>query len=660
MANYQIDGVVYPAETEGEAWKLHDAQLKKKAYEDYYRNTPSGVTQRNAMASMTGAGMKGTSTYNRVRANMGAGVQDLILGAKQIYQNLDGSDEDKKDIERQILDHRAISDAMAKTIRGGGAAQVAGNIMPTLAIPVGGFSNLGLQGLRFLPQAYQAVRTLGRPAAALAQTVTKPGAVALAADSVLAGGAAGSLQPVAGEESRLMNTGVGATLGTIPPALGYGAKTGYQWLTKSGRLQRAGRRAAEEVSNVLGNVANEAKGVVGNLGVTADEVVEYLKQALEKVRTADAVPTPGDIPLSTAARTQDPGLARIEIGSRANDAPSWFPFDTNQASAVNNAFLDATDEATQLAARKGDRATNWKAGWEAAEEGADLPMFAEKVSDLRRALNYMVKSPDAVNPQVMAMINQVSKIIDDLGEDLTPAHLQQIRANLSGKYNPNSTSAFESVSRDTPSTIEMLKNIDNLLEGVTAGKWSPVVEGYKTGSDLVRQSQAAGKMRAAYYDPITGRTRGVVADADVPKITEAGFGRALDLTKGRLSDTAQVKANAILEALRMQALPQRLKKTATAGGGSDTTPNNVAVGVAKRFMNSLPGGELATGLLEGAASRSNDLRNKVLADALQNPAEMMKLLEAQIKRGQPLTQQQLAVYGVLRGFAPGAQAGFSK
>lgn len=656
MADFQIDGVVYPAETEDEAWKLHDAQLKKKAYEDYYRNTPSDVTQRNAMASMTGAGMKGTSTYNRVAANMGAGVQDMILGAKQIYQNQVGSDEDKKDIEKQILDHRAISDAMAKTVRGGGAAQVAGNIMPTLAIPVGGFSNAA----RFLPRAYQAARTLGRPAAAVAQTVTKPGKIALAVDSVLAGGSAGYLQPVAGEESRLMNTGVGATLGAVPPAVGLGARTGYQWLTKSGKLQRAGRRAAEEVSSVLGNVANEARGVVGKLGGSADDAIEYLKQALEKVRTADAVPTPGGIPLSTAARTQDPGLARLEIGSRANDAPSWYPFDTNQASAVNNAFLDATDEATQLAARKGDRATNWKAGWKAAEEGADLPMFAEKVSGLKSSLNDMMKSPDAVNPKVMAMISQTSKIIDDLGENITPAHLQQIRANLSGKFNPNSTSAFESVSRDTPSTIEMLKNIDEILESVTGGKWSPVTQGYKTGSDLVRQSQAAGKMRASYYDPITGRVRGVVADADVPKITEAGFGRALDTTKGTLSDAAQVKANAILEALRLQALPQRLKKTATAGGGSDTTSNNVAVSAAKRFINNLPGGELATGLVEGAASRSDDLKNKVLADALQSPVEMMKLLEAQIKRGQPLTAQQDAVYRVLRGLAPGAQAGFSK
>jgi hypothetical protein len=616
--------------------------------------------EREMTANMTGAGMKGTSTYNRVAANMGAGVQDMILGAKQIYQNQFGSDEDKKDIERQILDHRAISDAMAKTIRGGGASQVAGNIMPTLAIPVGGFSNAGMQVLRSLPRAYQAARTLGRPAAAVAQTVTKPGKIALAVDSVLAGGSAGYLQPVAGEESRLMNTGVGATLGAVPPAVGLGARTGYQWLTKSGKLQRAGRRAAEEVSSVLGNVANEAKGVVGKLGGSADDVIEYLKQALEKVRTADAVPTPGGIPLSTAARTQDPGLARLEIGSRANDAPSWFPFDTNQASAVNKAFLDATDEATQLAARKGDRATNWKAGWEAAEEGADLPMFADKVSGLKSSLNDMMKSPDAVNPKVMAMISQVQKIIDDLGENITPAHLQQIRANLSGKFNPNSTSAFESVSRDTPSTIKMLKNIDEILESVTGGKWSPVTQGYKTGSDLVRQSQAAGKMRASYYDPITGRVRGVVADADVPKITEAGFGRALDTTKGTLSDAAQVKANAILEALRLQALPQRLKKTATAGGGSDTVSNNVAVGAAKRFINNLPGGELATGLVEGAASRSDDLKNKVLADALQSPAEMMKLLEAQIKRGQPLTQQQLAVYGLLRSLAPGAQAGFSK
>lgn len=615
--------------------------------------------QREMTAYMTGTRMKGTSVLNRVAANMGVGVKDLILGAKQIYQNQVGSDEDKKDIEKQILDQRAISDAMAKTVRGGGVAQVAGNILPTLAIPVGGFSSVALQGAKFLPQAYKLASNLARPAA-VAKTVTKPGAVALAFDSLLAGGAGGALQPVAGDESRLVNTGVGTVLGAVPPALGVGGKIGYEWLTKSGKLQRAGRRAAEEVSNVLGNIANEAKGVAGNLGVTADEAIEYLKQALEKVRSADAVPTPGDIPLSTAARTQDPGLARLEIGSRANSAPSWFPFDTNQASAVNSAFLNATDEATQLAARKGDRATNWKKGWEAAEEGADLPMFAQKVSDLRNALDYMVKSPDAVNPKVMSMLNQVTKTIDDLGEDLTPAHLQQIRANLSGKYNPNSTSALESVSRDSPATIEMLKNIDDLLESVTGGKWSSVVQGYKTGSDLVRQSQAAGRMRASYYDPVTGRTRGVVADADVPKITEAGFGRALDTAKGNLSSDALMKSNAILEALRLQALPQRLKRTATAGGGSDTVSNNVAVGAARKFMNNLPGGELATNLVEGAASRSDDLKSRVLADALQNPAEMIKLLEAQIKRGQPLTAAQDAIYRVVRSLAPGAQAAYNQ
>ena len=186
-----------------------------------------------------------------------------------------------------------------------------------------------------------------------------------------------------------------------------------------------------------------------------------------------------------------------------------------------------------------------------------------------------------------------------------------------------------------------------------------MLQSYKRDSDIVRSSQAAGKIRESFVDPATGRVRGVSADAagDVPKITEAGLGRALDSARGPrrelvLDPTANARLEAVLAALRQQNIVQGVKRSATAGGGSNTESDRLAARAASQVAGAIPGGR---GLVDRAVNFSSDIKDEALARALQNPDEMIRLIEQQIRRGEPLTPGMELFIRTLSS-APGAAA----
>jgi hypothetical protein len=185
-----------------------------------------------------------------------------------------------------------------------------------------------------------------------------------------------------------------------------------------------------------------------------------------------------------------------------------------------------------------------------------------------------------------------------------------------------------------------------------------VLQSYKRDSDIVRSSQAAGKIRESFIDPATGRVRGVSADAagDVPKITEAGLGRALDSARGPrrelvLDPTANARLEAVLAALRQQNIVQGVKRSATAGGGSNTASDTIAAGVAERAAGMLggPAQPVASTLTTRLMDYSKGLEEQALAQALQNPQRMLQILQRQVDAGQPLTPTQQQLLALLRG-----------
>jgi hypothetical protein len=379
-----------------------------------------------------------------------------------------------------------------------------------------------------------------------------------------------------------------------------------------------------------------------------------LRQTMDRLRQAPQ----GPIPLSTAASLADPQLARLEAGSRTRSGANWYDFDQNQARSVADEVIAATRGAEDVAARRGLRSNNREVLVNQAMSSVNEPAFARDLAGFRANLDTAARSAEASNPAVRGMLTQLADEIDRLGPDFRPEHLATIRANLASKAPMMPTNAYQAAPRESPATMSVLREVDNILNNATGGRWSPVLQSYKRDSDIVRSSQAAGKIRESFIDPATGRVRGVSADVagDVPKITEAGLGRALDSARGPrkelvLDPTANARLEAVLAALRQQNIVQGVKRSATAGGGSNTASDTIAAGVAERAAGMLggPAQPVASTLTTRLMDYSKGLEEQALAQALQNPQRMLQILQRQVDAGQPLTPTQQQLLALLRG-----------
>ena len=593
-------------------------------------NVPDGISQADLMRrlnmsrapakpDMYAAGAsaaKDMPWYQKAAANVGAGMADLGLGARQIYAGMFGTEEDSAKLKQEAEQKRELDRALAEnsfSMPGGEyvakGLQVAGNIAPTMVVPAGG----AMQAGRFLPWAARAFGT---------------------------GTALGALNPVTEGESREVNMITsGAASVALPLALG-GANSVRRMVTRGGAAERAGEQVAGEVTEGLSRRDRQA----------------VLQQTLDRLRTAPT--TPGNIPLSTAAQLSDPQLARLEAGSRARSGANWYDFDQNQARSVADEVIAATRGAEDVAARRGLRSNNREVLVNQAMSSVNEPAFARDLAGFRANLDTAARSAEASNPAVRGMLTQLADEIDRLGPDFRPENLATIRANLASKAPMMPTNAYQAAPRESPATMSVLREVDNILNNATGGRWSPVLQSYKRDSDIVRSSQAAGKIRESFIDPATGRVRGVSADAagDVPKITEAGLGRALDSARGPrrelvLDPTANARLEAILAALRQQNIVQGVKRSATAGGGSNTASDTIAAGVAERAAGMLggPAQPVASTLTTRLMDYSKGLEEQALAQALQNPQRMLQILQRQVDAGQPLTPTQQQLLALLRG-----------
>ena len=558
------------------------------------------------------------SLPERVFKGLGAGFADIPLALRQIFT----TDEAKtKQLKQEAADKREVDKYLSKStdlgllpdqVYGvdtptlGSTAQFYGKTAPTTLLPAARLA--GLRGF---------------------------------ASNVGVGAGLSALDPTVEGESRAWNMAMGGAVSGVLPAATSAAKGVYNSVTRGGGQNKA----AEQVAKTL------AEG-------GADEQT-VLRQTIDRLRNAQQ----GNIPLTTAAQLKDAQLARLEQGSRARNGANWYDFDQNQARAVAGAFDDATAEAADLAARRATRGSNWTNNWTAAQAGADAAKFAQDLPQFRANLDVALRSPEASNPATRAMLEAIASDIDRVtaqGIPYTPAHLQQIRANLSAKWHPKNDTAFTKADRSSPARLSVMQEVDNILNNATGGKWAGVVGGYAADSKLVEASKAAGRARNQFYDPQTGRVLGVAADpsGDIPKITEAALGRSINAGKGQFSTDAETRLAAILDALRAQNIVQGVKRSATAGGGSDTASNLYAAKAAGKVADALgaSGSTTAAGanmLLQKLGEVATANKDRALAEALQNPQQMVALLERKLKAGAPLNAQEQYLLSLLRA-APAA------
>jgi hypothetical protein len=593
--------------------KLSDADLMALQSGDLTKLSDQGLQLLSGKpaAEPRRKSTEGMGTFTKIAANIGAGMADLGLGARQLWTDMTGDDAAKAQVKQEVEEKRRIDAQLAEDSfdsKGGKyaaqALQIGGNVLPTLVIPGGG----AIQSGRILPLA---LRSAG------------------------VGAGLGAVNPVGEGESRAINMAVGGTLNAAAPTVIGIGNAGRRMVTRAGGSQRAGEQIAREITDGVG-------------GRSAQE--NMLRQTLARLRNAPAQ-TADDIPLSTAAQLSDPNLARLEAGSRTRNGANWYDFDQTQARSVADNLRRATSAADDLPARRALRQNNIELNKAQAFSGVNSQAFGNELGRFRSNLDVAMLSPDASNPAVRSMLESVAKEIDRLGDGFGPEHLATIRANLSGKYNPMSPNVYAAAPRDSVATRSVLQEVDNILNQSTNNRWQNVVSGYARDSATVDASKAAGRVREKFFDEVGMVQKGVrSADplGDVPLITEIGLGRAAKAARdpaGRnlMSDEATRRVDNILAALRRQNIVQGVKRSATAGGGSNTASDTIAAQAAGNAADAImgattgPAAPIGRGALQGLRKFADENKDRALAEALQNPDRMIEIIERQLARGEPLT-----------------------
>lgn len=620
--------------------KLSEADLQALAAGDMTRVSTQGlqlISGRKAEPEKPIDPTEGMSRTQRVLANIGAGMADLGLGVRQLYTDVTGTEEEKAAVRSEVAEKRARDEALAAAAPGGKyvgkGLQVAGGVAPTLAVPVG------------------AATALPRALGMMGGTAARAGTGALALDAALTGAGYGAITPLAEGESRGGNVLSGAAMSAAAPLVLAGGRQGMNMVTRGGGERRAAAQIASELADATGQGQREV-----------------LQQTLAQLRAAQGRGTPANIQLSTAAVLDDPNLARLERGSRTRNAANWSDFDQAQAREIWGQVRGATRGAEDIEARRAMRSSNRQALYNQAMASVNEPAFARDLSSFRANLDVAARSAEASNPAVRSMLQSVADEIDRLGPDFRPENLAVIRANLAGKAPMVPQNSYQAAPRDSPATMSVLREVDNILNNATGGRWSPVLQAYKRDSDIVRSSQAAGKVRETFVDTDTGRIRSVATGTagDIPKVTEAGLGRALDVARGPrkelvLDPTANARLEAVLDALRRQNITQRVARTATAGGGSNTASDTIAASAASAAADALssatgPAQPVASSLMARGVDYVSGLREQALAQALQDPQTMLRLLEQRVQAGRPLSIQEQQLYALLRGLPAAAAA----
>lgn len=574
----------------------------------------------------------------RIFRSLGAGFADIPLGIKQRFasdkpeklSDLVTGDTDFKRLQRQAADKREVDKYLSKKTDLG--------ILPDQLPIIGDTPTLGSTA-----QAQgKIIPTMLLPAARLA---TLPGFLG----NVATGAALSAIDPTVEGESAAGNAVVGGALSSVLPMASMIYRGGKNMITREGGQTRA----ADELAK--------------NITPQGQEQTTVLRQTIDRLRNAMQPNATQNIPLSTAAQLRDAEIARLEAGSRARNGANWYDFDQNQARSVADAVRQATNSADDVGARRALRQSNIDTRKTQAFASVNEGAFNADINSLRANLEAAMRSPDASNPAVRNMLNAIREEMDRLGPDFTPQHLATIRANLSGKTPLMPQNAYQAAPRDSVATMSVLQNVDNILNNATNRRWQDVVSGYARDSDAVRAAQAAGKVREAYWDN-TGRVRKTAADVagDVPLITQFNLGSAIDSTRGPtknvlLSNEANMRLNAVLDALRQQDIVKGVKRTATAGGGSNTASDMFAAksagAVADAVTNAAggPAASVGKGMIDSLRDYANRNKDRALAEALQNPQQMISLLEAKIASKAPITAQEQYLYSMLRG-APAAAA----
>lgn len=583
------------------AWKWANA-----AHEAATKRHNAAVEKQTAEDRVTYDPTKGMGTLEKARANLGAGIDSAWQGFKQIMPGMKGAGDeeirDKRARDQQLADSTDMGVGADWMPTLGKVTQFAGEVLPTLAIPAGALTGAGSRAVSAAaPRLTRAVQTMfGGP--------VRAGAVA--------GAAGGALMPTTSDESRLVNTGIGAAAGAALPGALAVYKAGRTALTGAGARESAGRM----------------------MGVTHDTPLPADPAAMS-IRGAE------NVPLSTAATYGDEGLAGLELASRGGGRPTADAAWSNLDRSTRNEVWKNVEEGTQRAGTEGERRAERSAGWQERETRAMDNVQPRKWKNERERLRFDIdealRSPQGEG-EMRPILMEIQRQMEKYGDQFSPELLAGLRSRMNGKVRGSPTDPFTSAPMSDPYYMSLKDAFDRILTNVTGGRWAQLPKGYARESIPVAQAKAETSVQRHFQTP-EGTPR-VSAPEGVPEVTEAGLRKSITgpemLNKRGAAPTFAPDSERVLkgtlEALERKNITQRAKRTTTGGGGTNTTP--LANAIARLDPSN------ATGMIHKAVVMAQNFGHqralRELDQALVDPQHYYQIVQETIRAGRPMTDGQ--------------------
>lgn len=556
--------------------------------------------------------LEGVSGPQKFLINLGAGMSNLGTGAMQLLG--------QGPSDSELLQDRARNEVAAASQTGGGLTQLAGEILPTLAVPMGGFAN-SARGVANLVRMALGTKTM--PALKAARFTSGAGI----ADNTLAGMASGALQPVTSDESRGLNTALGGLGGAVLPTALAVPKLGSRLVTAKGAEGRAG----SELLRALGGETDAA-------------------QAVKQVKNYKPGAFVSDIPMATNEILQDTTLAALQRPAAARDPVRWADLMAAQNEGRFNALMDATQSAEKLDVLRTARdASTEKLRETALRRAAADPWFHEPAV---KATLSALEGNTGSSPAVQRVAGYVLK---ELGNGVTPERLYTVRKTLaSGLSKPANIAAPDELAAATKladrETKGLIAAIDESLDKSSKGKWTPYLTKYQEMSNPVVDARATGAIRDKFTNDAASLTQGL--GGQVPSVTGRQLGQAMEkYGQNSFGDTLSYGTRDALNQLRenigrSETLQSMLKKAGTSGGGSNTAMDVAQIAAAQNRISRV--GQL----LHLVTGYSEDLKQKAMSDALSDPGTFVRVVENKLKKNLPLTNKEEIVLLAIRGTSP--------
>lgn len=560
----------------------------------------------------------GMGGFEKVRANIGAGLANAGLGTAQLL--LPKSVEQAVGItDESINEKRARDQQLAEATTGGKALQIGGEVLPMMAVPGG----VVARGLGALPRIGTAVKSAGIGSRALPTLIAEGGAL---------GAAQGAITPTTSSESTFGNAIMGGLGGAAIPGLLYGASRLVRPLSR-GLLQR---EVAKKIADAFDVSPSAQRKMEKALAASSRRVV--------------------DSPQSAAALTQSPELAQLELAARANPdtAPSWARFDETAANARWKALADALGSEASVEAAK--KATDSYASAVIPEvfKSVNRKVLSEAVTDFVTAVRGKLRSAvNNANPAEQEVYGYVLEALEK--SDRGPQALWNIRKTLASWMDGAPPPGREGTraTKVTGPAREAVKAIDATLNRATGGRqWSKFLE--KFGEYVAKEkSQKAGQnIRNAFFDETLATPRGSTTASGSPAVTRARleqalarygkdeFGETLDWTQRNVIDQ-------VLDDLRADEILQRVKSVATGKGGSQTAP---LLSLLHR-ESVLPNGVWLTEIAKTIGNLGQKKQREIVNRILQDPQDALLVIRQAERIKRPLTNSEKYLVQTARALA---------